>query len=110
MMKRMQVLAVAVLVLGLAACQKNTRPDETEAPPADTSAASSAGLGVEVAAGPGTSTATPVLTPQQQALAELKNKNVVYFEFDSSEIGPQYVQVVAAHAAYLVKYPTARVR
>lgn len=109
-MKRMQVLAVAVLVLGLAACQKPTKPDETQAPPADTSAATSAGLGGEAAAGAGTSTTTPVLTPQQQALAELKNKNVVYFEFDSSEIAPQYVQLVAAHAAFLVKYPTARVR
>ena len=51
MMKRMQVLAVAVLFLGLAACQKPIKPDATEAPPADTSAASSAGLGGEAAAG-----------------------------------------------------------
>ena len=110
MMKRMQVLAVAVMVLGLAACQKPIKPDATEAPPADTSAATSAGLGGEAAAGAGTGTATPALTAQQQALAELKGKNVVYFDFDSSEISPQYVQVVAAHAAYLVKFPTARVR
>jgi len=110
MMKRMQVLAVAVMVLGLAACQKPIKPDATEAPPADTSAATSAGLGGEAAAGAGTGTATPALTAQQQALAELKGKNLVYFDFDSSEISPQYVQVVAAHAAYLVKFPTARVR
>jgi peptidoglycan-associated lipoprotein len=110
MMKRMQVLAVAVLVLGLAACQKPTKPDETQAPPDDTSAASTAGLGGEAAAGAGAAGTTPVLTAQQQALADLKGKNVVYFDFDSSEISPQYVQVVAAHAAYLVKYPTARVR
>jgi len=109
MMKRMQVLAVAVLVLGLAACQKPIKPDETEAPPADTSAATSAGLGGEAAAGAGTAT-TPILTAQQQALADLKSRSVVYFDFDSSEISPQYVQVVAAHAAYLVKFPTARVR
>ena len=109
-MKRMQVLAVAVLVLGLAACQKPIKPDATEAPPADTSAATSAGLGGEAAAGAGSATTAPVLTAQQQALAELKSKSVVYFDFDSSEISPQYVQVVAAHAAYLVKFPTARVR
>jgi peptidoglycan-associated lipoprotein len=110
MMKRMQVLAVAVLVLGLAACQKPIKPEETEAPPDDTSAATSAGLGGEAAAGAGTSTTASSLTAQQQALAELKSKSVVYFDFDSSEISPQYVQVVAAHAAYLVKFPTARVR
>jgi peptidoglycan-associated lipoprotein len=107
MIKRMQVLAVAVLVLGLAACQKPVKPDTTEATPADTSDASTAGLGGEAAAGAGT---TPVQSPQQQALAALKGKNVVFFEFDSSEIAPQYVQIVAAHAAYLVKYPAARVR
>ena len=110
MMKRMQVLAVAVLVLGLAACQKPIKPDETAAPPDDTSAATSAGLGGEAAAGTGTATPTPVLTAQQQALADLKCKSVVYFDFDSSEISPQYVKVVSAHAAYLVKFPTARVR
>jgi peptidoglycan-associated lipoprotein len=110
MMKRMQVLAVAVLVLGLAACQKPVKPDETAAPPVDTSAATSAGLDGEAAAGAGTSTTASSLTAQQQALADLKSKSVVYFDFDSSEISPQYVQVVAAHAAYLVKFPTARVR
>ena len=50
------------------------------------------------------------LTPQQQALAALQDGNVVYFEYDSSEIRSEYLPVVAAHAGYLVKYPTARVR
>jgi peptidoglycan-associated lipoprotein len=107
-MKLMHVVAVAVLSIGLAACQKptQTKPDEP-ATPAEQGAASS-GLGGEASAGAGT--ATTVLTPQQQALADLQQKNVVYFDYDSSEIAQQYVPVVAAHAAYLVKYPTARVR
>ena len=50
------------------------------------------------------------LTEQQQALAALKTKSVVYFEYDSSEIRSEYLPVVAAHAAYLVKYPNAKVR
>ena len=107
-MKLMHVLAVAILSLGLAACSKPTKPDETTAPPADSGAATS-GLGGEGAAGAGTSTAT-ALTPQQQALAAIQQKNVVFFDFDSSEIRSEYVPVVAAHAQYLVKYPTARVR
>ena len=106
-MKLMHVLAVAILSLGLAACSKPTKPDETTAPPADSGAATS-GLGGE-SAGAGTSTAT-ALTPQQQALAAIQQKNVVFFDFDSSEIRSEYVPVVAAHAQYLVKYPTARVR
>ena len=35
---------------------------------------------------------------------------MVYFDYDSSEIRAEYLDVVAAHAAYLVKYPAARVR
>ena len=106
-MKLMHVAAVAVLALGLAACQKPTKPDEGATPPADSGAATS-GLGGEAAAGAGTSTAA--LTPQQRALAAIQQKNVVYFEYDSAEIRQEYVPVVAAHAQYLVKYPTARVR
>jgi peptidoglycan-associated lipoprotein len=106
-MKTMHVLAVALLGLGLAACQKpvQTQPD-AGATPVET--ASTSGLGSESSAG-GATTGAP-LTPQQQALVALKEKNVVYFEYDSSEIRSEYLPVVAAHAAYLVKYPSARVR
>ena len=38
----MHVLAVAVLSLGLAACSKPTKPDESAAPPADSGAATKA--------------------------------------------------------------------
>jgi|OpeIllAssembly_1097287.scaffolds.fasta_scaffold60198_2 peptidoglycan-associated lipoprotein len=108
-MKLMHVLAAAVLSLGLAACQKptQTKPDESGGA-VESGAASSSGLGGEAGAGAGAATAT--LTPQQQALADLQQKSVVYFDYDSSEIAQQYVPVVAAHATYLVKYPTARVR
>lgn len=108
-MKTMHVLAVALIALGLAACQKptQTKPDAGAAP-AD--AASTSGLGSEGAAAGGKSTTSAALTPQQQALADLKQKSVVYFDYDSSEIRSEYLPVVAAHAAYLVKYPSARVR
>jgi peptidoglycan-associated lipoprotein len=106
-MRFVHLAALAVLSLGLAACQKPTKPDATDAHPSDSGAATS-GLGDGAGAGSG-STVAP-LTPQQQALAALKDKNVVYFEYDSSEIRSEYLPVVAAHAGYLVKYPTARVR
>jgi len=109
-MKLMHVLAVAILSLTLAACSKPTKPDGTTAPPADSGAASS-GLGGEGAAGAGAGASTSTaLTPQQQALAAIQQKNVIYFDFDSSEIRSEFVPVVAEHAQYLVKYPTARVR
>lgn len=110
-MKFMHVFAVAVLALGLAACQKpnQVKPEgDGSAATTGTGGATTSGIGSE-AGGAGTN-AGAALTAQQQALADLKAKSVVYFDYDSSEIRAEYLDVVAAHAAYLVKYPAARVR
>ena len=107
-MKPIHALAVVVIAFGLAACQKpkQVQPDTSgAATTTDAGAAGTSGLGAEdsgAAGGP--------LTPQQQALADLQQKSIVYFDFDSSEIRSEYVPVVASHAAYLVTFPTARVR
>ena len=106
-MKLTRVLAVAVLAFGVAACQKPTQTKPAEPPPATTDAATTSGIDTSASdarAGSGT------LTPQQQALAALKTKNVIYFDYDSSGIPQEYLSVVTANAAYLIKYPTARVR
>ena len=105
-MKLTRVLAVAVLAFGVAACQKPTQTKPAE-PPATTDAATTSGIDTSASdarAGSGT------LTPQQQALAALKTKNVIYFDYDSSGIPQEYLSVVTSNAAYLIKYPTARVR
>jgi peptidoglycan-associated lipoprotein len=101
----MHAALVGLLVLGLAACQKKqTRPDEQGATtPVDGATTG----GVDDSAGQETSDLT---TAQQQALAALKTRSVIYFDYDSSEIRSEYLQVVAAHAAYLTKYPNAKVR
>ena len=104
-MKLTHVLALVVLSMGAAACTKPTQTKPAEAAPAATAdGATTSGID-QNAASSGTST----LTPQQQALAQLKTKNIVYFDYDSSEIPQEYLAVVSANAAYLVKYPTARV-
>jgi peptidoglycan-associated lipoprotein len=107
-MKPIHALAVVVIAFGLAACQKpkQVQPDTSGgATTTDAGAAGTSGLGAEDSGAAGRP-----LTPQQQALADLQQKSIVYFDFDSSEIRSEYVPVVAAHAAYLVKFPTARVR
>jgi len=104
----MQLIVIALASLGVAACQKpaQTKPEETVAAPTQPAdGATTSGIGAEGAA----ASATP-LTPQQQALAALKERSVIYFDYDSSEIREQFLPVVAAHASYLVKYPSARVR
>jgi peptidoglycan-associated lipoprotein len=109
-MKSMQLLAVAVLALSLAACQKpkQVKPEGEGAATTTETGATTSGIDGE-SAGAGTG-AGAALTAQQQALADLKSKSIVYFDYDSSEIRAEYIEVVAAHAAYLVKYPAARLR
>ncbi len=107
-MRLMQAALVGVLVLGLAACQKKqTRPDEQGATP------TSPGGGVSTTGVDGSKTgqgASDMQTAQQQALAALKTRSIIYFDYDSSEIRSEYLPVVEAHAAYLAKYPNAKVR
>jgi peptidoglycan-associated lipoprotein len=111
-MKLIHAIAATVLALGLAACTKPTQvqPDAGAQAPVTTtdSGATTSGLGAE--GGTAGSGATAAPSAQQQAIAELNAKNIVYFAYDSSEIQSQYVPVVAAHAAYLTKYPAARMR
>jgi len=104
-MKFTHVLAVTFLAVGLAACTKpkQTKPSEAPAASAETGGAATNGVG-EAATG------SKPLTAQQQALAALRTKNIVYFDYNSSEIPQEYLAVVSANAAYLVKYPTARLR
>jgi peptidoglycan-associated lipoprotein len=107
-MKWTHALAAAVLALGLAACQKpkQVQPEPaTPTTPAESGDASTSGIGTEAGA-----TAGAVSAAQQQALAALQARNVVYFDYDSSELKPEYDAVIAAHAGYLAQYKTARVR
>ena len=109
-MKWTHAVAFALLAVGLGGCSKpkQVQPEATTQAPVD-SGAQTSGLGSET--GPATAaTAGTMSAAQQQALAALQSRNIVYFEYDSSEIRADYVSVVGAHAAYLTKYPTARVR
>jgi peptidoglycan-associated lipoprotein len=102
------VALTLTLSLGLSACQKKqTRPDEQGAPATTAPGDGTTTAGVEGSTG---GAGTDMQTSQQQALAALKSRSVIYFDYDSSEIRSEYLPVVAAHAGYLVKYPNARVR
>ena len=110
-MKFTHVVALVLLAVGLAGCQKPKQVQPEAGTPSTTtegSGAETSGLGTETTGA--ASEAAAMSAAQQQALAALKTRSVVYFEYDSSEIRAEYVEVVAAHAAYLNKYPTTRVR
>jgi peptidoglycan-associated lipoprotein len=103
-MKLIHLLALVALSTSIAACTKpTTTKPSTQTPAAQAEGAST--TGVDQGTVP-----TGSLTPQQQALAQVKTKNIIYFDYDSAGIPQEYLPVVSANAAYLVKYPTARVR
>ncbi len=110
-MKFFQAMAVMAAVVGVAACQSNdTKPGEDQAPApiVEGDGATTSGIDSDTsaaAAGQGGGSAA-----ERQALAALEKRSVIYFDYDSSEIRSEYVDVVAAHAAFLVKFPAARVR
>jgi len=107
-MKLIHAIGIAAVALSLAACQsKNTKPD-TRTPAPITDGSSTVTSGIDDASG--STASTGPLTQEQQAMAALEKQSVIYFDYDSSEIRPEYIPVVAAHAAFLVKYPAARVR
>jgi peptidoglycan-associated lipoprotein len=109
MMKWTHALAVGLLAIGLAACQKPTQvqPETKPAPSAESSGAQTSGLPATTT--PST-TSNGMSAAQQQALAALQGRNVVYFSFDSSEIRSEDLAIVTAHASYLAKYKNAKVR
>jgi peptidoglycan-associated lipoprotein len=106
-MKWTHALAAAVLALGLAACQKpkQVQPEPAPATTEEAGGASTSGIGTEAGAA-----ASAMGEAQRQALAALQSRNIVYFDYDSSEIRPEYDEIVAAHAGYLTRYKNARVR
>jgi len=110
-MKLIRAIALAALTFSLVACQtpKKYQP-ETQGPATTTeSAATTSAVGTQSAGG-GADAAGKSLTAQQQALAALRTKSIVYFAYDSSEIRSEDIAVVTAQAGYLAKYRTAHVR
>ena len=107
-MKLFQAMAIAAAAASLVACQSSdTKPDEDQAPAPIVEGAGATTSGIDADSATAGKAAG---TAEAQALAALEKRSVIYFDYDSSEIKPEYAEAVAAHAAFLVKYPAALVR
>lgn len=102
---------MALSVITLAACS-STSDDVSASASASTQAGqATTEQGVETGA------ADRILTPaeerarvreqQQQRYADLRKENVLYFDFDNASIRPEFAEILAAHADYLVRNPSA---
>jgi len=96
------LLALAV-ALAVSACRKDTAPDDTDttAPVEDTS------RDVSTSAAPDPRDFTDARNFDNPE--SLLSQRVIYFDFDKSEVRPEYRDIVAAHAAYLASSSSARV-
>jgi peptidoglycan-associated lipoprotein len=97
MNKTVRIALVALLCVGAAACTKKA---EVKAPaPAP-----------EQAAAPQAPVSDGKYTPADLQTDACLRQRVVYFDFDKSEIKPEFQQIMACHAKYLQDRPTAQVR
>lgn len=106
MMKKTMIL-IAMLAFGmvlLSGCSSTGGPQDGEGTGTDVGANGAAGGADTSAAGGGGAWTGSALEDPNSPLYE----KVVYFDFDTAEIRPEYVDTLRAHAEYLVITPAAR--
>ena len=107
MVKRKYLLVVVAAVALAAGCG----PKPVEDPPAQTEVPANTNPGVQTdgvtTVNVGSSTGTRGAVGPDSALAA---QRVIYFDFDSSDIRNEYVDVIAAHGRFLAGNATVRVR
>ncbi|WP_456445208.1 peptidoglycan-associated lipoprotein Pal [Thiolapillus sp.] len=104
-MKTLRILLLP-LVLGmlvLSGCSSTGTKDGAEGG-AGSGMAGEGGTSTSAAGGGGSWTGSPLDNPDS-----LLYEKVVYFDFDTAEIRPEYVDTLRAHAEYLVNTPSAHV-
>jgi peptidoglycan-associated lipoprotein len=95
-------LILAVMAVFAVACSKNVKPT-TPAP------APAAAPATVAPAAPATTPAAPAVSPLDDPNSPLAQRTV-YFDFDKSDIKPEFLDTLTAHAKYLVANPTQKIR
>lgn len=96
------LLALAV-ALAVSACRKDTQPEDIDTTPPPVEEPED----VTTSAAPDPRDFTDARNFDNPS--SLLSRRVIYFDFDKSEVKPQYRDIVAAHAAYLASSSSARV-
>ncbi len=96
LMRSIPMLLAALLFAGCS----STPTVEQEAQVADHSVGAGTGASTQGAAAQGAWTGNPLDDPN----SPLSNK-VIYFDFDRSEVKPEYLDTLRAHAEYLASHP-----
>jgi len=102
MKKTMFLLLTLIFSMALlSGCSSTGGPQDGEG--AGTEMGEGGGTNTSAAGGGGAWTGSPLEDPNSPLY-----EKVVYFDFDTAEIRPEYVDTLRAHAEYLVNTPSAR--
>ncbi|MGB9428773.1 MAG: peptidoglycan-associated lipoprotein Pal [Gammaproteobacteria bacterium] len=96
----LMILAVALFAAG---CAKTVKPVVT--PVASTAAPAATAPTPSTAAAPAATQLSPLDDPNN-----ILYKKVVYFDFDKSNIKPEFLDLLTAHAKYLIANPNQKIR
>lgn len=103
--KLVKALALTLSIATLAACSSSPDSD------VDSSTSGTAG-DARTSTGVQTGAADRQLSPaeqRQERYAELRQDQVIYFDFDTSDIRSEFAELLTAHADYLVRNPSVTV-
>ena len=106
--KLCKAMLVVLPALALGACS-STSESETDV---SSSTNTSQTAGVAPTNGVETGSVAPVLTPEEQQAQkeqELRKEHVIYFDFDRSDVQPQFAEIIQAHGNYLIANPSVKV-
>src|SRR5487761_722980 len=99
---RYGLMALAVTLFA-AGCAKTVKP--VTAPAATTAAPASTAPTTSAVAAPAQTQLSPLDDPNN-----ILYKKVVYFDFDKSNIKPEFLDLLTAHAKYLIANPNQKIR
>ncbi|WP_372872224.1 peptidoglycan-associated lipoprotein Pal [Shewanella sp.] len=104
--KLLKALLVVAPVMALSACSSTDSATD-----ATGSSSSIGGSGAGVG-GIETGSVGGMLTPEEQMRQkqeELRRENIIYFDFDRSEVSPLAADILMAHGNYLLENPSVRI-
>ncbi|RLV58228.1 peptidoglycan-associated lipoprotein Pal [Parashewanella curva] len=101
--KLLKAMLVALPVLAISACS-STSTESTQGNGSNGTEVSNGGVE--------TGSATVIKTPEEiraEKEAELRKDNVIYFDFDNSQIKAAFAENLRAHGNYLLEHPNVKV-
>ncbi|MCL1078561.1 peptidoglycan-associated lipoprotein Pal [Parashewanella spongiae] len=105
--KLFKAMLVAIPMLALGACSTTSDSESSRE-----AGANGTNSGTEFNGGVETGSANAILTPEErqaQQEAELRRENIIYFDFDRSDVQYDFAQVLQAHGNYLLEHPNVKV-